>query len=330
MITTAARMLWVTAFVFGITASHAAEPPAPPPVAAPAPISKGVLSYGEYGRPTTLDPITSNDMIALRITELVFNGLVGIDNKQQIAPELAESWDMPRPDGTVYTFRLRKDVTWHPRAGEAAAAVHRRRRGVHLQDHDAPEDHHPAARCVTSSSTRSKKLDEYTVRFTLKRPIMNALPKFTFKIIPEFGPKNAAYLGARGPVRAEPDRHRAVPLRGNHRCRRDRARGQRQLLQGCAEDRPLRGQAVRRPERDEPGADVRQHRHVGAGEPAQRARDPGRQAPAPAAVQRAQSTRSSATTCATRCSPTRACARRSRSPSTATRCSIRSSTARAR
>ena len=32
----------------------------------------GMLNYGEYGRPATLDPITSNDMIALRITELIF------------------------------------------------------------------------------------------------------------------------------------------------------------------------------------------------------------------------------------------------------------------
>jgi ABC-type transport system substrate-binding protein len=38
----------------------------------------GALNYGEYGRPATLDPITSNDMIALRISELIFNGLVAI------------------------------------------------------------------------------------------------------------------------------------------------------------------------------------------------------------------------------------------------------------
>jgi ABC-type transport system substrate-binding protein len=39
----------------------------------------GTLNYGEYGRAATLDPITSNDMISLRISELIFNGLVGID-----------------------------------------------------------------------------------------------------------------------------------------------------------------------------------------------------------------------------------------------------------
>src|SRR6266704_4221321 len=79
----------------------------------------GVLNYGEYGRPATLDPITSNETISLRITELVFNGLVGIDEKQEIVPELAERWEASK-DGRVYTFFLRKDVMWHPKEGEDA------------------------------------------------------------------------------------------------------------------------------------------------------------------------------------------------------------------
>src|SRR5216683_692328 len=81
----------------------------------------GVLNYSEYGRPATLDPITSNEMISLRITELVFNGLVGIDEKQEIVPELAERWEASK-DGRVFTFFLRKDVKWHPREGETPRA----------------------------------------------------------------------------------------------------------------------------------------------------------------------------------------------------------------
>src|SRR5256886_14697534 len=78
----------------------------------------GSLAYGEYGRPATLDPITSNEMISLRITELVFNGLVGIDEKQAIVPELAERWEASK-DGRTYTFFLRKGVRWHPRDAQA-------------------------------------------------------------------------------------------------------------------------------------------------------------------------------------------------------------------
>ena len=79
----------------------------------------GVLNYGEYGRPATLDPVTSNDMISLRVTELLFNGLVGINEKQEIVPELAERWEIS-PDGKYYTFFLRQDVTWHAAEGQEA------------------------------------------------------------------------------------------------------------------------------------------------------------------------------------------------------------------
>ena len=67
----------------------------------------GVLNYGEYGRPATLDPVTSNEMISMRISELLFNGLVGINERQEVVPELAQSWDVSK-DSRVYTFSLRR------------------------------------------------------------------------------------------------------------------------------------------------------------------------------------------------------------------------------
>ena len=152
----------------------------------------GSLSYGEYGRPATLDPITSNEMISLRLTELIFNGLVGINEKQEIVPELAERWERSS-DGRTYTFYLRKNVTWHPREGEEPKPF-------------TAEDviftykimMHP--KTITPLKVRYEfidtveKLNDYTVKFTLKRPILNALAKFSFKMIPKHGPSNPTYL----------------------------------------------------------------------------------------------------------------------------------------
>ena len=152
----------------------------------------GSLSYGEYGRPATLDPVTGNEMISLRLTELIFNGLVGINEKQEIVPELAEKWDCSA-DGRTYTFFLRKDVTWHPKEGEEPKPF-------------TAEDviftykimMHP--KTITPLKVRyefilaAEKLDDYTVKFTLKRPILNALAKFSFKVIPKHGPSNPLYL----------------------------------------------------------------------------------------------------------------------------------------
>lgn len=162
----------------------------------------GTLNYGEYGRPATLDPITSNEMISLRVTELVFNGLVGINEKQEIVPELAERWEQSR-DGRVYTFYLRKGVTWHAHEGEEAKP---------FTADDVIFTYkimmHP--RTITPLKVRyefidtAEKLDDYTVRFTLKRPILNALAKFSFKIIPKHGPANPLFLTREDPFVQNP------------------------------------------------------------------------------------------------------------------------------
>jgi len=162
----------------------------------------GTMNYGEYGRAATLDPITSNDMISLRISELIFNGLVGIDEKQEIVPELAERVETS-DDGLKYTFYLRKDVTWHPKEGEEPKPF-------------TAEDviftynvmMHP--KTITSLKVRfefiesATKIDDYTVEFTLKRPILNALAKFSFKIIPKHGPENGEFLTREDPFVHKP------------------------------------------------------------------------------------------------------------------------------
>ncbi|MDJ0817148.1 MAG: ABC transporter substrate-binding protein [Desulfobacterales bacterium] len=153
----------------------------------------GSLNYGEYGRPATLDPITSNDMIAMRISELIFSGLVGIDEKQEIVADLAERWEIS-DDGRIYTFYLRKDVTWHPKdEGQepmpftAEDVVFTHSIMMHPQTITPLKVRYEFIEKVT-------KLDDHTVEFTLKRPILNALAKFSFKIIPKHGPQNPEFL----------------------------------------------------------------------------------------------------------------------------------------
>jgi len=162
----------------------------------------GTLNYGEYGRTSTLDPITSNDMISLRVSELIFNGLVGIDEKQEIVPELAERVEVS-DDGLKYTFYLRKDVTWHPREGEEPKP---------FTADDVIFTHnvmmHP--KTITSLKVRfefiesATKIDDHTIEFILKRPILNALAKFSFKIIPKHGPENGEFLTREDPFVHKP------------------------------------------------------------------------------------------------------------------------------
>ncbi len=70
------------------------------------------LNYNLGTEPLTLDPAKSTDTASHFVIEQLFIGLVDLDDETgEVVPELAASWEIS-PDGTVYTFTLRSDVTW--------------------------------------------------------------------------------------------------------------------------------------------------------------------------------------------------------------------------
>ncbi|MBD3305505.1 ABC transporter substrate-binding protein [candidate division KSB3 bacterium] len=77
----------------------------------------------------TIDPGRGYKTNSVEIIEQLFLGLTDFNPKTlQTVPELAESWTVS-PDGTVYQFSLRPDVTWTDgtpvTAHDVVAAVHR-------------------------------------------------------------------------------------------------------------------------------------------------------------------------------------------------------------
>lgn len=53
------------------------------------------------------------------ISSLVFSGLTRLGPNGEVLPDLAQSWEISS-DGRVYTFTLRRDVTWHTGVGLTA------------------------------------------------------------------------------------------------------------------------------------------------------------------------------------------------------------------
>jgi oligopeptide transport system substrate-binding protein len=80
-----------------------------------APVVNGVnrnqalfLEGSESTNPHDYDPATTHGSG----DKLVFSGLVSLDPRLNLTPELAENWDVS-PDGTVYTFHLRTNAKFH-------------------------------------------------------------------------------------------------------------------------------------------------------------------------------------------------------------------------
>src|SRR6266540_4705795 len=61
--------------------------------------------------PATLDPTTTNEELGLRVEDLIFRPLIGIDPKLHSVPGLAVSWAVSS-DGLAYELRLDPSARW--------------------------------------------------------------------------------------------------------------------------------------------------------------------------------------------------------------------------
>jgi peptide/nickel transport system substrate-binding protein/oligopeptide transport system substrate-binding protein len=69
----------------------------------------GYLYYRLNTNPTTLDPALITDVSGAAIAAKLFNGLVRLSDNLEIAPDIAEKWQVSK-DGLRYTFFLKKGV----------------------------------------------------------------------------------------------------------------------------------------------------------------------------------------------------------------------------
>lgn len=70
-----------------------------------------VYNRGSAAEPESLDPHKTSTVYEAHVLRDLFQGLIMQDKKANIIPGAAESWTVS-DDGTVYTFKLRKDAQW--------------------------------------------------------------------------------------------------------------------------------------------------------------------------------------------------------------------------
>jgi len=77
-----------------------------------APVRGGTLVVAIVSDPGHLNPAITTSGATHAASELLYNGLLGRDERGDPVPELAESWQIEQ-GGAVYRFRLRDGVKWH-------------------------------------------------------------------------------------------------------------------------------------------------------------------------------------------------------------------------
>jgi dipeptide transport system substrate-binding protein len=151
-------------------------------LAAPA-MAKGTLVYCSEGSPEGFQPqffTTGTTFDAVSVP--MFNRLVEFETgTTNVIPALAESWTVS-PDGKTYTFKLRKGVKFHSNANFKPS------RDFNADDvlfswYRMADDSHPFHKFTAGQTfayfddmgmknivDKVEKVDDYTVRYALKRP----------------------------------------------------------------------------------------------------------------------------------------------------------------
>lgn len=89
---------------------------------APKPPAKDTLFRHLGGDPSTLDPTTTGEELGMRVEEMIFRPLVGLDKNRRFVKSLATSWAVSS-DGLVYDFRLDPKARWEDGSPVTSADV---------------------------------------------------------------------------------------------------------------------------------------------------------------------------------------------------------------
>ncbi len=154
-------------------AAGSAFPLLPATGAAPAlPKKGGILRYGLSTDPPHLDPHVDSGGASSLVKGTIYSLLVRLNEKMQIVPDLAESWE--RPDNLTWIFKLRKNVKWHDGSNFTSADVKASMERILDPKIGA------WARGDLRSVQRIETPDDHTVRFILSRPDAALLATLAF------------------------------------------------------------------------------------------------------------------------------------------------------
>ena len=137
----------------------------------------GSLSEGIIGAPRFINPILAISDADRDLTSLTYAGLLSATPTGEYTPTLAEDYTIS-PDGRVYTFTLRKGITFHDGTPVTADDV--------LYTIQKTQD--PALKSPQRANWDGvvvEKVDDRTITFTLKSAYAPFLENLTLGIIPK-------------------------------------------------------------------------------------------------------------------------------------------------
>ena len=156
------------------------------------------LIYGETVSSTSFDPYTSQEASSQRLTDLVFDSLIEIDQDGKYIPSLAKQWFIS-PDRRSVTFILRKNVQWHNNSEVFTGKDVQKT--VSLVK--SPKSKVPN-KSLFNSLKEVQSINKYSIKIHFDRPMADPLRFCLFKILPAHQFKSNAILDNNHPFVTKP------------------------------------------------------------------------------------------------------------------------------
>jgi len=139
----------------------------------------GTFRWGTANSPTIINPILTTHSVASPLMELIFDPLVHVNEKGEITPGLANSWEISE-NKLEYTFHINKGVKFHDGRELTAQDV------KFTYDAIKNPKNNSAWRANLDIIDRWEILNNYTIKMVLKEPF----PLILYKLVREIAPKH--------------------------------------------------------------------------------------------------------------------------------------------
>jgi peptide/nickel transport system substrate-binding protein len=148
------------------------------------PLDGGSMTEGIVGMPTLVNPVLAISEGDKDLTTLVYSGLVRKEKSGVFIPDLAESYNVSS-DETIYTFVIKDSAVFHNGMKVTADDIL-----FTIEKIKDPLIKSP--RKVEWEGVTASKVDDRTVRFTLKQPYSSFIDNLTLGILPSNVWKNVS------------------------------------------------------------------------------------------------------------------------------------------
>lgn len=137
----------------------------------------GIFIEGLIGQPRFINPVYANSDVDRDLVQLIFSGLMKYDENMNIVPDLAEKYEI-EGEGEIYKFYLKENLFWQDGKAITADDVIFTVQTIQNPDFKSPLQ-------ANWVGIETEKINDLTVKFTLRKPYAAFLENSTIGIVPK-------------------------------------------------------------------------------------------------------------------------------------------------